>query len=113
MLRLVLDCETNGLLHELDVVHSLVLRDVTTGEVHSCADQPGYKPIMYGLELMKQADQLIGHNTIAFDFRALAKVYPGLRLKPDCDIVDTLIMSRVLWPELEPLGQPEVRLHRT
>jgi DNA polymerase I-like protein with 3'-5' exonuclease and polymerase domains len=103
MLRLVLDCETNGLLHELDVVHSLVLRDVTTGEVHSCADQPGYKPIMYGLELMKQADQLIGHNTIAFDFRALAKVYPGLRLKPDCDIVDTLIMSRVLWPELEPL----------
>jgi DNA polymerase-1 len=103
MLRLVFDCETNGLLHELDRVHSLVLRDVTTGEVHSCADQPGYKPIMYGLELMKQADQLVGHNTIAFDFRALAKVYPGLKLKPGCDIVDTLILSRVLWPELEPL----------
>jgi DNA polymerase I len=103
MLRLVFDCETNGLLHELDRVHSLVLRDVTTGEVHSCADQPGYKPIMYGLELMKQADQLVGHNTIAFDFRALAKVYPGLKLKHGCDIVDTLILSRVLWPELEPL----------
>ena len=103
MLRLVFDCETNGLLHELDRVHSLVLRDVTTGEVHSCADQPGYKPIMYGLELMKQADQLVGHNTIAFDFRALAKVYPGLKLKRGCDIVDTLILSRVLWPELEPL----------
>lgn len=103
MLRLVFDCETNGLLHELDRVHSLVLRDVTTGEVHSCADQPGYKPIMYGLELMKQADQLVGHNTIAFDFRALAKVYPGLKLNPECDIVDTLILSRVLWPELEPL----------
>ena len=103
MLRLVFDCETNGLLHELDRVHSLVLRDVTTGEVHSCADQPGYKPIMYGLELMRQADQLVGHNTIAFDFRALAKVYPGLKLKRGCDIVDTLILSRVLWPELEPL----------
>ena len=103
MLRLVFDCETNGLLHELDRVHSLVLRDVTTGEVHSCADEPGYKPIMYGLELMKQADQLVGHNTIAFDFRALAKVYPGLKLKRGCDIVDTLILSRVLWPELEPL----------
>jgi DNA polymerase I-like protein with 3'-5' exonuclease and polymerase domains len=58
---------------------------------------------MYGLELMKQADQLVGHNTIAFDFRALAKVYPGLKLKRGCDIVDTLILSRVLWPELEPL----------
>lgn len=102
-MKLVFDIETNGLLHELDRVHSLVLRDVTTGEVHSCADQPGYKPIMYGLELMKQADQLVGHNTIAFDFRALAKVYPGLKLKPGCDIVDTLILSRVLWPELEPL----------
>lgn len=103
MLRLVFDCETNGLLHELDVVHSLVLRDVTTGEVHSCADQPGYKPIEHGLDLIRNADQLVGHNTIAFDFRALAKVYPGLRLKPGCDIVDTLILSRVLWPELEPL----------
>ena len=43
------------------------------------------------------------HNGINFDLRALLKVYPGLSLRSDCDIVDTLILSRVLWPELEPV----------
>ena len=33
MLRFVFDCETNGLLHELDTVHSLVLRDIDSGDV--------------------------------------------------------------------------------
>ena len=103
MLSLVCDAETNGLLHELDRVHCIVLRDVTTGEVHSCADQPGYISNEAGLDLMEKADRIIGHNLINFDLRALRKVYPNLKLRPDCDIVDTLILSRVLSPELEPV----------
>jgi DNA polymerase I len=103
MLSLICDIETNGLLHELDRVHCIVLRDVTTGEVHSCADQDGYFPLQRALDLVSKADQLVGHNLINFDMRALKKVYPGLKLNPDCDIVDTLILSRVLWPELEPV----------
>jgi DNA polymerase I-like protein with 3'-5' exonuclease and polymerase domains len=102
-MRLTLDTETNGLLWELDRIHSLVLRDVTTDEVYSCADQEGYLPIERGLKLIEEAGQLVMHNGIAFDLRALKKVYPGLNLRLDCDIVDTLIMSRVLWPELEPV----------
>jgi len=102
-MRLTLDTETNGLLHELDRIHSLVLRDVTTDEVYSCADQEGYLPIERGLKLIEGAEQLVMHNGINFDLRALKKVYPGLNLRLDCDIVDTLIMSRVLWPELEPV----------
>jgi len=102
-MRLTLDTETNGLLWELDCIHSLVLRDVTTDEVYSCADQEGYLPIERGLKLIEEAEQLVMHNGINFDLRALKKVYPGLELRSDCDIVDTLIMSRVLWPELEPV----------
>ena len=102
-MRLTLDTETNGLLWELDCIHSLVLRDVTTDEVYSCADQEGYLPIERGLKLIEEAEQLVMHNGINFDLRALKKVYPGLNLRLDCDIVDTLIMSRVLWPELEPV----------
>jgi DNA polymerase I len=103
MLSLICDIETNGLLHELDRVHCIVLRDVTTGEVHSCADQDGYLPLQRALDLVSKADQLVGHNLINFDIRALKKVYPGLTMRSDCDIVDTLILSRVLWPELEPV----------
>ena len=98
-----MDIETNGLLHELDCVHCIVLRDVETGEVHSCADQDGYLPLQRALDLVSKADQLVGHNLINFDMRALKKVYPGLTVRSDCDIVDTLILSRVLWPELEPV----------
>ena len=103
MSRFVLDLESNGLLHQMDRVHCIVLRDVDTKEVHSCADQDGYKPIQHALDLIEKAEQLIGHNVINFDLRGLKKIYPGLSMRSDCDIVDTLVMSRVLWPELEPV----------
>ena len=70
MKRYVFDLETNGLVHELDRIHSLVLRDVDTEEVISCTDHPGYDSIHTGLTLISQADMLIGHNIINFDFRA-------------------------------------------
>mgnify|MGYP003135014202 CR=1 FL=1 len=105
MLKLVVDCETNGLLHELDTVHSLVLRDIDTNHVYSCADEEGYEPIQNGLYLISQADLLVGHNIINFDFRALEKVYSSFRKKPTCIVNDTLIVSRVLWPELESVDE--------
>lgn len=104
-MRLVLDIETNDLLAGLDRVHSLVLRDVDTGTVYSCADQPGYQSVASGLELVQQAEQVVGHNVIAFDLRALKKVYPSFKLKDGCDIYDTLVVSRVLWPELDPVDR--------
>ena len=100
-----LDVETNGLLWELDRIHCLVLRDINTGEIISCADQHGYIPIERGLQILGQADQIITHNGLAFDYRALRKVYPRFTMRPDCDSVDTLILSRVLWPELEPVDE--------
>ena len=105
MKRYVFDLETNGLVHELDKVHSLVIRDADTNEVYSCADQPSYDSIHTGLTILSQADMLIGHNIINFDFRALFKLFPNLTKKKDCIIYDTLVVSRVLWPELEPIDE--------
>lgn len=101
--RYILDIETPGLLWELDRVHCIVLRDIETGEVHGFADQPGYDPLWVALRFISGAEQLVGHNLINFDLRALKKVYPNIKLNPNCEIVDTLVMSRVLWPELEPV----------
>ena len=67
MKRYVFDLETNGLVHELDKVHSLVIRDADTNEVYSCADQPSYDSIHTGLTILSQADMLIGHNIINFE----------------------------------------------
>lgn len=102
-MRLVFDCETNGLLPVLNRVHSLVIRDVDTGEMFSCSDHNGYLPIQTGLDLLAKADLLIGHNIINFDIRALGNVYPNFRIKDTCKVYDTLIVSRVLAPELEPV----------
>jgi DNA polymerase-1 len=102
-MRLICDIETNGLLWEMSKVHCIVLRDIDTGEIYSCADQAGYIPLSEALTKLESAEQVIGHNLINFDLRALKKIYPNFNLRVDCDIVDTLILSRVLWPELEPV----------
>lgn len=102
-MELICDIETDGLLHELSKVHCIVLRDRTTGQVYDFADQPGHRSNQEGLEMLAKADRVIGHNLQNFDLRAIRKVYPGFKLRVDCDVVDTLVMSRVLWPELEPI----------
>ena len=66
MLRYACDIETNGLLHELDRVHSLVLRDLDTNEVISCSNEGNYLPVQFGLSLLEQADLIVGHNFINF-----------------------------------------------
>jgi len=101
MTAYVLDLETNGLLHKLDRVHCLVLRHVGTGEVISCANQPGHPSIEAGLDYIAEARQLVGHNLLKFDLPVLRKLYPNLILRPDCDIYDTLVVSRLLFPEIE------------
>ena len=96
MRRVVADIETDNLLDKLTRVHSLVLRDVDTGELVSCADQPGYTPIADGLALLADAEKVYGHNFIRFDYAALRKVYP----KWDMDrsrIMDTLVVVQFLW----------------
>ena len=93
------DCETNGLLHQLDRVHSLVIKDATTGERGSFADQPGYSPIKEGLAWLMEADLAVGHNVVKFDVPALQQVYPWFDI-PLERLRDTLILTRLIWPEI-------------
>lgn len=98
MKRILFDIETNGLLEELNVVHSLVLIDLDTKDMVSCADQEGYLPILQGLAYLEQAELLVGHNIQGFDLPALEKVYG---FTPACTIHDTLVLSRLVWSDLK------------
>ena len=102
-MRLVLDLESNGLLPVMDTIHCIVLRNVDTGNLISCADQPGHHSLETALDFIKEATLLVGHNIIKFDLPALRKIYPGFQLRPDVQYYDTLVVSRVMWPELEPV----------
>ena len=98
MKNILFDIETNGLLPELTTCHSLVLLDVDTDEMVSCADQDGYTPIADGLDILAKAERLIGHNIQAFDLPALNKIY-GFTYHGE--LHDTLILSRLVWSDLK------------
>lgn len=93
-MRLCFDIETNGLLEELSLIHIIAAKDVDTGE------QFDFKPdqIEAGLELLKNAEVLIAHNGINFDIPAIQKLFPSW--KPNGAVLDTLIISRLIWTNL-------------
>jgi DNA polymerase I-like protein with 3'-5' exonuclease and polymerase domains len=103
-LKLIFDIETNGLLEEVSTLHMIGLRDVDTGQNFMATDFPWepmdgvqHIPLSRGLDLLAQADLLIGHNIIGYDIPVLRKLYPHVAYK--AQIRDTIIMSRVVWPK--------------
>ncbi len=99
---LVFDCETDGLLDELTTVHCISLQRVslsgeTLGPVLTADDHTGELSIAQALEMLQAAPVVVGHNIIDFDIPALAKVFPGFRVKR---AFDTLLLSTLIWPNL-------------
>lgn len=96
MLALIADTETNGFLDAVTALHSIVLRDATSGEiVASCANDSRYMPLSTGLEMIEKADLVIGHNWLTYDAPVLDKLRS---FKPRGKVYDTLVSSRVAWP---------------
>ena len=92
-MKLIIDLETNGLLENLDKIHCIVVKDIETNEVYK------YNPdnLNDGLELLKKATVLIGHNIQGFDIIALDKVF---NYKFEGQIYDTLLVSRLIYTNL-------------
>jgi len=94
-MRLCFDLETNGLLDVVNTVHCIEAQDVDTGETFSY----GPDQIEEGLAKLAEADLLIGHNIIGYDFPALRLVYPEWTHK--ALVRDTLVISRLIWTNIE------------
>jgi len=99
-LRLVFDIETDGLLDDMTKVHSLVIKDVVSKQQWSCADKPGYVPLIQGVRLLNEADEIIGHNIINFDIPALKKVF---EFNPKGKVTDTLVISSLIYTNLKDI----------
>ncbi|WP_085025326.1 DNA polymerase [Ensifer aridi] len=83
----------------MTTIHSLVVKDVNTGEVGSFADQPGYPPIKAGLDWLMEADFIAGHNIVDFDIPAIQKLHPWFQ--PKATVRDTIVMSRLMWADMK------------
>lgn len=92
MSRIVFDVETNGFLRELDTIYCVGLRDLDADDdvqVYAWGD------VEDAVRLLMDADELIGHNIIAFDIPAIQKVFPWF--KPRGKITDTFVSARLIW----------------
>lgn len=96
-MRLVFDIETNGLLDKVDRVHCVVAKRIDDAGYHSA----GPDQIVQALQILMEAEELIGHNIIQFDIPAIQKVYPWF--KPKGKITDTLVLSRLLYADIKDL----------
>jgi DNA polymerase I len=126
--RGIADVETDGLLPDLSVIHSVTFDDIDTGEhfnwgpvsveeyqtVTGHAPPPGYMGLVEdGVRwLDREVGTLIGHNFLLYDWRdALRTVYPWFNAKGEKLILDTLIFCRMIWPEDSLIG-PDMKRWR-
>ena len=114
-MKLVFDIETNGLLRETPSRYyneelkkwvSFLIPKLNTAWCIVAIDEDNkeyiFKPdkLKEGLEFLKSADTLIGHNIIGFDIPALQKLY-NINLHDHCNIIDTLVLSHLFNPVRE------------
>ena len=91
--NLVWDIEGNGLLDTLTDVWMLCATDHDTETEFAFSDYDKSLPDMdYGLELLYQTKNHIGHNLFGYDFLALNKIY-GFELDPNAKVTDTWLLS--------------------
>jgi DNA polymerase-1 len=83
------------------------MEDLETGKVISCTDDDPLRfPIQYGLNLLSEAEEIVGHNVINFDVPAIQKVYPKWKTK--ARVTDTMILARVLWADIKDADRKRV-----
>ena len=93
MLRLVFDIETDAI--KATKVWCIVAQDSGSGQIYKFAPHQ----LESGLELLKSADTLIGHNILGFDIPYIKKLLVvDLTSKK---LVDTLVLSRLFNPVRE------------
>ena len=76
-------------------------REVTT--IHCCAIHLKTQTQLHRnpkewLEILENAEVLVGHNIIQYDIPAIQQVYPSF--KPKGKVIDTLILCRMLYPNI-------------
>ena len=97
-LRLLFDCETNGLLRKLSIIHCIVAMDLDTKQVFRFNDQGSTYSVTEGVTLLLEADELWGHNIVGYDIPAIQQLFPFFQ--PKAIIFDTLIMSRMFFSDI-------------
>lgn len=93
----IFDLETDGLLHQMTKIHCLCIRIFETGEVFRFRHNENENTIWEGVQMILEADFVVGQNILHFDIPVLEKIFGPLDFKGK--IRDTLVLSRVIFSD--------------
>ena len=97
-MNLIFDLETNGLLDDVTTIHCLVINDLNAKQTIEFNAQGTCEPIVRGIEMLEDADNIIGHNIINYDLPCISKLYPWFTRRHN--VVDTLLLSRLYHSDI-------------
>jgi hypothetical protein len=97
-LRASCDIEADGLVDAATKIHCVVVVDLDSDQ----AAEYGPEQIDEALAHLGRLDYLIGHNICCYDLPLLERLR-GWRPKAGCSITDTLVTSRLIFPNLGDL----------
>jgi hypothetical protein len=96
--NLIFDLETDGFLKDVTTIHCLSIYDLDTKETYSYNDTGNQEPVVRGVQRLKDANTIIGHNIIGYDIPVIRKLFSWFN-SPSC-VIDTLLLSRLYHPDI-------------
>lgn len=97
-MNLIFDLETDGLLDKVTKIHCLGIYDLDECKSYTFNDTGSSEPIVRGVQMLNDADCVIGHNIIGYDLPVIKKIYSWF--KEPTTVIDTLLLSRLYHPNL-------------
>ena len=75
-MTLIFDIETDGLYNDVTCIHCIGIHDLNTEETYVFNDVGTQQPVTKGIQLLEDADIIVGHNIIGYDLPVIRKLYP-------------------------------------
>lgn len=83
----------------MDRIHCLVIKELETGKVFNCHNQPNAElTVKAGVDILNEGERIVGHNIVGFDIPAIQMIHP--EFKPKGIVRDTLTMSRLIYIDM-------------
>ena len=102
-MNLVFDLESDGLFNDVTRIHCIAIHDLDTKEDYVFNDTGNAQPITKGIQLLEDAEHIIGHNIIGYDCPVIHKLYPWFTRVDN--VIDTLVLSRIYHADLVKIDQ--------
>ena len=103
-MRYCFDIETDGFVEACTKIHCIVLKDIDKQEILTVSNDEAVK-------LLSKAELITGHDIVKFDIPVIQKFYP--EFKTTAKIFDTLIATRLLFPDIRAVSYTHLTLTTT